>query len=415
MSYNYDHRQLADEMGLFFLNENIGAGLPVWLPHGVALREALEKYIKRLERQEGYQYVVSPHIGKSSLYELSGHLEAFAENMFPAIKDEEGGCEYYLKPMNCPHHHKIFSSSLRSYRDLPLKIAEYGQIYRFENSGSLRGLSRVRGLCQNDAHIYIDPQYAKEEIKNVLRLHERCYRDLGLKGYQYRLSLHDENQMRGFLGDLGQWEKASRILQESLEELKLSYFSVKGEAAFYGPKIDVQMRLGGDKDESIASVQLDFNSSKKFGLEFVSSSGEKREPWVIHRAPLGSHERFIAVLLEYYDGLLPSWLAPIQVSLIPLCEESLIFAKRLHQIFLQQEIRAEIDQSSGSLSKRLLFVRKKRPFLRLVFGKKEMNSKVFCLESRNEKIEIPLPSLISEIQKRCRAPFPEAEVHNLEP
>ncbi|WP_413291259.1 threonine--tRNA ligase [Bdellovibrio sp. HCB337] len=385
MSNQLDHRQLADEMEIYFLNEEIGAGLPVWLPNGVAIRDALEAYIKKLEQRDGYQRVASPHVAKASLYEASGHLRAFQENMFPPMRWPEDNSHYYLKPMNCPHHHKVFSSSLRSYRQLPLRIAEYGQVYRYENSGALKGLSRVRGLCQNDAHIYVDPKEAFSEISKVLDLHEECYAALNLKGYRYRLSKHDPQRMKDFDGASELWQESEEILRQCLLQKGLPFFEAEGEAAFYGPKIDVQMKMGSGDEESIASVQLDFNSADKFDLNYVSNSGQNQRPWIIHRAPLGSHERFVALLLEYYQGQLPGWLSPVQVYLIPLNEEQHSHAQALAQKLRAQDIRVLVDHNSGSLSKRILFAHKLRPFSKIVLGAKELEAQEVRLQMRDGK------------------------------
>ncbi len=384
MSFQFDHRQLADEMEIFFLNEEIGAGLPVWLPNGVAIRDSLELFIKNLERKGGYQRVVSPHLGKGILYQRSGHLRAFDENMYPPLKGIEENSDYYLRPMNCPHHHKIFGSSLRSYRQLPLRIAEYGQVYRFENSGSLKGLSRVRGLCQNDAHIYVDPADAKKEILSVLDLHEHCYRVLGLSGYRYRLSKSDSNRPNDFDGPKQIWKEAEEILRQCLVEKNLLFFEADGEAAFYGPKIDVQIQMSHGQEESIASIQLDFNSADKFELNFISNSGESKRPWIIHRAPLGSHERFVALLLEYFDGALPGWLCPVQLCILPVNEDQYQFAKELADSLADKGIRAAVDNSLGSLSKRILFAHKFRPLFKLVIGRNEMSSGEFSMQGRDE-------------------------------
>ncbi len=402
MSYQYDHRQLADEMELYFFNDQIGAGLPVWLPNGVAIRDELEAWMKELERREGYVRVVSPHIAKSDLYQQSGHLHSFQENMFPPMKCSEDGNHYYLKPMNCPHHHQVFASQLRSYREMPVRIAEYGQVYRYENSGSLRGLSRVRGLCQNDAHLYVDPENAVEEIGRVLDLHEHCYSVLGLKGYRYRLSLHDPKLKAQYDGSSESWSEGESILRKCLLDRNLPFFEAVGEAAFYGPKIDVQMKLGQGAEESIASVQLDFNGAEKFDLSFISRVGKKVKPWIIHRAPLGSHERFVALLLEYYDGRLPGWLCPVQVYLLPVDENHIEVADRLAQKLFSNGIRAQVDRNAGSLSKRLKFAHKLRPFSKVVIGPKEISSLAYSLELRDQKIQGDEDQLLSELEKRCR-------------
>jgi threonyl-tRNA synthetase len=399
MSYQYDHRQLAEEMQIYFLDEQIGAGLPVWLPNGVAIRDELENLMKELERREGYQRVVSPQIGKSVLYEQSGHLANFKDEMFPSMRAEEN--EYYLRPMNCPHHHKIFASSQRSFRQLPLRIAEYGQVYRFEKSGSLRGLSRVRGLCQNDAHIYVDPVQSKDEVMRVLELHEECYRVLGLQGYRYRLSKHDPAQE---VERIEEWLRGEAILREALIEKGLPFFEADGEAAFYGPKIDVQMRLASGSEESVASVQLDFLSGERFDLEFVSSGGEKIRPWIIHRAPLGSHERFVSLLLEYYDGQLPGWLCPVQVYLIPVSEGEFEEAKALSSELVALGVRAVIDSSGGSLAKRIRAAHLQRPFAKLVIGKGELSSGQYKLALRDEQIEVSRSRVADVLSERVRRP-----------
>lgn len=403
MSYQFDHRLLADEMGIFFFNEQIGVGLPIWLPNGVAIRDELERFIKNQERLLGYQRVVSPHIAKGNLFEASGHLKSFGSNMFPPMKWPDEEEEYYLKPMNCPHHHKVFSSFLRSYRELPLRIAEYGQVYRFENSGSLRGLIRARSLCQNDAHIYVDPRKSKEEIVQVLELHELSYSALGLKGYRYRLSKHDPRRREDFDGAWEQWVACEDILRAALQEKKLPFFEAVGEAAFYGPKIDVQMKVGPSEEESIASIQLDFNAADKFDLKYVSSAGENLRPWVVHRAPLGSHERFVALLLEYYDGQLPGWLCPIQLYLLPVGEQNPL-AQQIADNLLLKGIRVVVDKNAGSLSKRILFAHKFRPFAKAVIGDKEAKSGEIVLQFRDRKEKYDLEQIGDSLLKLIASP-----------
>jgi threonyl-tRNA synthetase len=392
MSYLYDHRQLAVEMELYFFDEAVGAGLPMWLPNGSVIREELERFIKEKEFLRGYLRVNSPHLGRSELYEKSGHLRFYKEDMYPAIKMDN--LEYYLKPMNCPHHHKIFSSELRSFRDLPLRLAEYGQVYRNEASGALRGISRVRGLCQNDAHIYVRPEESKNEIINVLKLHEECYQDLGISGYRYRLSKHDPDSNE-FVGEKKLWIECEEILREVLVELKLDFFEASGEAAFYGPKIDVQMKFFSDegvKEESMGSVQLDFVSGlpERFDLSYVDSGGKRMQPWIIHRAPLGSHERFIAMLLEYFDGRLPRFLSPIELLIYPLSEKADMKAKEIGEELRKKNIRVKIDRRMGSsLSKRIVLGSKLRPFSFMVLGDKEIQSECFSVEMRSgEKISL---------------------------
>jgi threonyl-tRNA synthetase len=404
MSKQYDHRHFADEMELIFFDEQIGAGLPVWLPNGVAIRDALEDFVKKLEVMAGYQRVSSPHIAKSDLYEISGHLRAFRKDMYPPMKWPEDNSQYYLRPMNCPHHHKVFSSSLRSYRQLPLRVAEYGQVYRYENSGSLKGLSRVRSLCQNDAHIYVDPVDAAGEIRSVLDMHEQCYRALGLKGYRYRLSKYDQKCKSEFDGSSELWLQAEEILRQCLIDKQLPYFEVEGEAAFYGPKIDVQMKMGAGEEESVASVQLDFNSAEKFDLNFVARSGQNQKPWIIHRAPLGSHERFVALLLEYYQGQLPGWLCPVQVYLLAVNDNQAPFVNELAQKLLAENIRVKVDANSGSLSKRILFAHKLRPFSKIIIGPKEASSGQLELQLRDGNKRVEAINLAKHLKELVEGP-----------
>jgi threonyl-tRNA synthetase len=404
MSFQFDHRQLADEMEIYFLDEEIGAGLPIWLPNGVAIRDSLEAFTKKLEKKAGYHRVASPHLAKSSLYDRSGHLRAFEDNMYPPIKGDEESERYYLKPMNCPHHHKVFASSLRSYRQLPLRIAEYGQVYRFENSGSLKGLSRVRGLNQNDAHIYLDPKDSKQEILSVLELHEYCYRALGLKGYRCRLSKSDVMRPGDFDGPKELWNESEEILRQCLIEKGLDFFEAQGEAAFYGPKIDVQMKMNHGHEESIASIQVDFNSAEKFDLNYISNSGEPKRPWIIHRAPLGSHERFVSLLLEYYDGALPGWLCPVQLYILPVNEDHLSFAKEIAGQLSDKGIRVVVDHNLGSLSKRILFAHRLRPLFKMVLGKNEISSGDVSLQGREGVRIVSLQHVSDFVLKRIAIP-----------
>lgn len=404
MSSLIDHRQLADEMEIYFFNEAIGAGLPNWLPHGVAIRDSLEAFVKDLEFKGGYQRVSSPHLAKAELYEASGHLRAFKEDMYPPLQWPEDQSPYYLKPMNCPHHHMAFAARPRSYRDMPLRLAEYGQVYRFERSGSLKGLSRVRGLCQNDGHIYVPRAKSLNEIISVLALHERCYRALGLKGYRYRLSKHDPGQMEKFDGEVSLWQESEEILRQALKQLNLEYFEAEGEAAFYGPKIDVQMKMNSGLEESVASVQLDFNSGEKFNLQFINQEGKPESPWIVHRAPLGSHERLVALLLEFYQGRLPGWLSPIQVHLIPVREEHIESVLQMAQELRMQGIRVQVEMSQGSVSKKLLFSHRLRPFSYIVIGDKEIKEGVYNLQMASSSERADLKEMRLRLKELLKQP-----------
>lgn len=398
MSFQFDHRQLADEMEIFFLNESIGQGLPVWLPNGVVIRDELEAFIKRLEFEAGYERVASPHLGKEDLYMKSGHLKFFKEAMYPPLRDENAN--FYLKPMNCPHHHEIFRQGLRSYRQLPLRLAEYGQVYRYEPSGSLRGLARVRGLCQNDAHIYLASSDAADEVDRVLAMHELCYKKLGLAGYRYRLSLSDPARPQDFSGQAEDWRRAEDILRQALNRAGLEFYEAIGEAAFYGPKIDVQMAMKLGHEESIASLQLDFVSGENFDLHFIGHDGQSRRPWIIHRAPLGSHERFVALLLEYFDGQLPGWLAPIQVMLIPVSEDQREYCLKLAFDLRLEGIRARVDESQGSLAKRLRFAHKLRPFSKIVVGGMEISSGELKVQLRESELKCRFRELAKNLKEK---------------
>ena len=409
MSYLFDHRFLADEMELYFFEEMVGAGLPMWLPNGVYIREALENFIKDKEFKAQYHRVSSPQLARAELYQMSGHLKWYKDDMYPEMKWPEDHSSYYLRPMNCPHHHKIFSSVPRSYRELPLRLAEYGQVYRFEASGALRGLSRVRGLCQNDGHIYVDPEKAKDEILKVLKLHEDCYKALGLVGYRYRLSKHDSSKMNELEGSLDNWLLSEKILRECLIEMNLNFFEAEGEAAFYGPKIDIQMKFFSEnqnnKEESISSIQLDFLSPERFDLEFVNSRQQKIRPWIIHRAPLGSHERFIAMLLEYYDGQLPGWLSPVQLLLIPVNENSYEQAYKIQEMLMAEGIRVKIDHRSANLGKRIALGRKLRPFAFAVIGDNEINSLEFKIQFREKEDVISYNNLLECMKEKLVIPL----------
>ncbi|MBX3016765.1 MAG: threonine--tRNA ligase [Bdellovibrionaceae bacterium] len=397
----FDHRQLAEEMELYCLNEDIGAGLPLWLPAGAALRAALEDYIRDLEHRAGYERVLSPHLGKAVLYESSGHLRHYRADMFPPLRD--GGDEFYLKPMNCPHHHEVYRHRPRSYRELPLRLAECGHVYRNENGGSLRGLARVRGLCQNDAHIYLAPEDARAELHRVLDLFDRAHADLGLRERRFRLSCGDPARA-DFEGAVADWVAAEELLRSVLLERGRPFFEAPGEAAFYGPKIDVQMKLGGG-EESVASVQLDFLSAERFDLKYAAADGSLRRPWILHRAPLGSFERIVAVLLEAHAGRLPDWLQPVQILLIPVREEHRAFAADWESRLRSAGLRAQVDRREGRLAKRLALAHRLRPVLFAVIGDQEVAGGFWGLQSRDSRMEVPAPQVLEVCARRFARPL----------
>ncbi len=358
-----DHRKLGNELDLYVIDDHVGPGLPLWLPNGTVIIDQLQKLAEEFEFADGYQRVRTPVLTKGSLYETSGHLELYKEAMFPAMKlgDESEDDEYYLRPMNCPHHHILFSCRPRSYRDLPLRLAEYGHNFRNERSGSLHGLTRVRAMCMNDAHIYCTKDQVREEFVRVLDLHKRYYELLGLDNYFFRLSMWDPEDPKGkekYVDNPEAWEYTTNEVRAAMKESNLPYREVIGEAAFYGPKIDVQFMTVGLKEFTVSTTQLDFAVPQRFvdhGIDctYVDRDGEKKVPYVIHRAPLSTHERFASFLIERFGGAMPSWLAPTQVRLLPVGEDFVEYADKVCAELRTHFIRAEVDHSGDSLGKKI--------------------------------------------------------------
>ena len=346
-----DHHKLGKELKYFTIADEVGKGLPLWLPNGMAIRESLEQLAKDTEFKYGYKRVATPHLTQSALYHTSGHLPYYAESMYPPMILDENE-EYYLKPMNCPHHHIIAKQLIQSYRDLPLRLAEYGQVYRFERSGELAGLLRVRGMSMNDAHIYCDESHLREELIAVMELHKYYYDLFGLSNYWVRLSVHD-NDSGKFVSNAGEWDKTVGYLREILTDIGLPFEEEAGEAAFYGPKIDFQVSNVLGREETASTNQLDFTSGLRFGLEYADSEGNPQIPYIIHRAPLGTHERFISFLIEHYGGAFPTWLAPIQALVIPVAQNFYEYAEKVRTELFGNMIRAEVDLSTDSLNKKI--------------------------------------------------------------
>jgi len=357
-----DHRKLGAQLGIYVIREEVGKGLPLWLPNGAAIRGELEKLAHEMEFKAGYVRVATPHITKGGLFETSGHIPLYLDGMFPPMKlveDKQEGEEptaYYLKPMNCPHHHMIFDSQPRSYRDLPLRLAEYGTVYRYERAGQLQGLTRVRGMAMNDAHIYVSAEQLKDEFKSVMELHKRYYDLFGFKDYYLRLSLWDPDDPKKaskYVDDPENWAHTEKIVQEALEEMGLYYTLQKGEAAFYGPKVDFQFESVIGREFTCSTNQLDFAVPPRFKLHYTDRDGTLKTPYCIHRAPLGTHERFIAFLLEHYGGAFPAWLAPVQVRVIPISDKFLDYARKVRDLLRDTLIRAEVDESAESTNKKI--------------------------------------------------------------
>ena len=345
-----DHRKLNRKQNYYTISDEVGKGLPLWLPNGTVIREELEKLAKETEFLGGYKRVSTPHITREELLHTSGHLPYYEESMFPPMEME--GERLFLKPMNCPHHHMIFKAEPRSYRDLPLRLAEYGTCYRYEQSGELAGLLRVRCMTMNDAHIYCTPEQAKEEFIKVMNLHKDYYKLFGLRDFWMRLSLAEENAGK-FVDEPELWKKAEKLVTEAMDEVGIPYEAVRGEAAFYGPKIDFQVTNVVGREETASTNQLDLVIGKRFGLSYIASDNEEHTPIIIHRAPLGTHERFVAFLIEHYGGAFPTWLAPLQVRVIPVASAFNEYANNLNENMYSSFIRTEIDDSHDSFSKKI--------------------------------------------------------------
>jgi len=363
-----DHRKLGAEMSLFVIDDDVGQGLPLWLPNGAVVRDELEAFAKEIEFRQGYKQVHTPHITKENLYVTSGHLPYYKEGMYPAMKLDEDE-PYYLKPMNCPHHHKIFAAEPRSYRDLPLRLAEYGTCYRYEDSGALAGLLRVRMLNMNDAHIYCSPEQLRDEFRAVLELHRFYYEKFKLSDYWMRLSTHDPEKKSKYVDNPDAWLQSEQVIREVLEEMSIPFESVMGEAAFYGPKVDFQIKNVVGREETASTNQLDFAVPERFELQYRGQDGKDYTPYCIHRAPLGTHERFIAFLIEHFGGAFPTWMAPRQVAVIPVGEKFIPYAESVCSTLREQMIRAEVDQSGETFNKKVRnAITSKTPNLAIVGG-----------------------------------------------
>ena len=366
-----DHRKLGKELGIYTMDDDVGPGLPLWLPNGTIIIEELEKLAKETEQAAGYKRVVTPHIAKESMYLTSGHLPYYADSMFPPM--EMDGEKYYLKAMNCPHHHKIFDAEPKSYKDLPYRIAEYGTCYRYEQSGELFGLMRVRCLHMNDAHIYCSRDQFFEEFRAVNEMYLKYFQIFGIQKYVMRLSLHDPSKLgQKYVNEPALWQETEAMVRKVLIDTGTPFVEVQDEAAFYGPKIDVQIWSAIGREFTLATNQVDFNSGLKFKLSYTNSVNESEVPLIIHRAPLGTHERFIGFLLEHYAGRFPLWLSPLQVKVLPISDKFLPYANQVEQTLKELGIRVEVDDRNEKIGKKIRDTElSKTPFM-LVVGEKEM-------------------------------------------
>ncbi len=374
-----DHRKLGKELALFTFSEKVGLGLPLWLPNGAALRERLENFMRNAQREAGYMQVVTPHIGHKDLYITSGHYEKYGKDSFQPIRTPQEGEEFFLKPMNCPHHCEIYRSSQHSYRELPLRLAEFGTVYRYEQSGELHGLTRVRGFTQDDAHIFCRPDQVKEEFVNVIDLVLKVFKTLGFTDYTAQVSLRDRTETTSvgqkgskYIGTEENWEKAEKAIIEAADEKGLKTNVVYGEAAFYGPKLDFMVKDALKRNWQLGTIQVDYNLPERFDLEYVGSDNQKHRPVMIHRAPFGSLERFVAVLLEHCAGNLPLWLAPDQVALLTISENNLAYSQKISHLLKKYDIRTLIDERNEKIGKKIRDAElKKIPYM-LILGDKEM-------------------------------------------
>ena len=375
-----DHRVLGEKLKLFTFAEEVGPGLPLWLPNGTILRDEIENYAKEIEKKWGYRRVATPHIAKETLYRMSGHIPYYAESMFPPMKLDDGN--YYLKAMNCPHTHMIYKSEPKSYRDLPLRLAEYGTVYRYELSGTLAGLLRTRGFTQNDAHIYCREDQVEAEFLKVMKLHEFWYKKVfGIKDFYMRLSLPAKDKAK--YADIPEgWKKSVEMIRRSMQNSKLPFVEAEGEAAFYGPKVDFQIKSIVGREETASTNQLDFLAAQRFNLNYRDKDGKDKPVYVIHRAPLGSHERFIAFLIEHFAGAFPLWLAPVQAWILPIGKAHKKYAARIAKELLAVDIRAELKDQNETVGKKIREgENQKIPYL-LIVGDKEMKNESVAVRKR---------------------------------
>ena len=400
-----DHRKLGKELNLFAFDEEVGPGLPLWLPNGTIMIEELERLAKQTEKKAGFDQVRTPHLTKGTIYERSGHLEHYKDSMYPEMSID--GADYYVKPMNCPHHHKIFSAIPRSYRDMPVRLSEYGTCYRYEKSGQLFGLMRVRSLQMNDAHIYCSADQFKEEFINVCKMYLEYFELFNIKKYTMRLSLHEKKHLGDkYVDEPELWLETEQWVREALDEGGFNYIEVPGEAAFYGPKIDVQVWSAIGKEFTLATNQVDFVVPERFDLSYKDKNGNQQTPICIHRAPLSTHERFIGFLIEHFGGNFPLWLAPIQVAVLPVSEKVNDYAKSITNKLIDHDIRAMLDDRSDKVGAKIRKAEINRINVMLIVGPKEQENNTVSVRRKfsgdlgTVDQDILLSTLVNEIKDR---------------
>ncbi|OAB58163.1 threonine--tRNA ligase [Phormidium willei BDU 130791] len=397
-----DHRKLGKELGLFVFNDVVGPGLPMWTPKGTLLRSTLQDFLKQEQQKRGYQDVVTPHIARVDLFKTSGHWQNYKDDMFPMMSDEDSMIEdergFVLKPMNCPFHVQLYKNELRSYRDLPIRYAEFGTVYRYEQSGELGGLTRVRGFTQDDSHLFVTPDQLEAEFLSVVDLILTVFQSLRLTNFKSRLSTRDADSDK-YIGSDAAWDKAENAIRQAMESRGMSYFEAPGEAAFYGPKLDFIFQDALERDWQLGTVQVDYNLPERFELEYVAEDGSRQRPVMIHRAPFGSLERLIGILIEEYAGDFPLWLAPEQVRLLPVSEEFLPFAKNVEAQMLAVGIRAKADTSNERLGKQIRNAEKAKIPVMCIVGAKEQESNSLSVRTRasGELGALQIPDVIEKL------------------
>ncbi|BAZ23735.1 threonyl-tRNA synthetase [Kalymmatonema gypsitolerans NIES-4073] len=399
-----DHRKLGKELGLFIFSDLVGPGLPLWTPKGTLLRSLLEDFLKQEQIKRGYQQVVTPHIGRVDLFKISGHWQKYKEDSFPMMaEDEEAAAHeqgFVLKPMNCPFHIQIYKSELRSYRELPMRLAEFGTVYRYEQSGELSGLTRVRGFTVDDSHLFVTPEQLDSEFLNVVDLILSVFNKLQLKNFRARLSFRDPASDK-YIGSDESWEKAQGAIRRAVEQLEMEHFEGIGEAAFYGPKLDFIFRDALEREWQLGTVQVDYNLPERFELEYVAEDGSRKRPVMIHRAPFGSLERLIGILIEEYAGDFPLWLAPVQARLLPVGEAQLDFAKEVAANMRAIGIRAEVDTSGDRLAKLIRNAEKEKIPVMAVVGAKEVETNTLSIRTRasGELGTVPVAEILDKMKQ----------------
>ncbi len=409
-----DHKKLGKELSLFHIDEQVGKGLPLWMPNGTVVRDQLEAYMKELEFLDGYHRVATPILAKTSLYHTTGHLPYYKDGMFPFMEFQEGAGEgedhveeYVVKPMNCPHHHLIYAAEKHSYRDLPIRLAEYGMCHRYEDSGSLSGLLRVRGMTMNDAHIYCTEDQIEEEFLKVMRMHENLYATLGIKDYYMRFSTWDPEDPKGkekYVNNPEAWDRTQDLVRRAMERSGLPFTEVKGEAAFYGPKIDFQFRSVTGREETASTNQLDFAVPPRMNLVYTDADNEEKNPYIIHRAPAGTHERFVAFLIEHFAGAFPTWLAPVQVRVVTVSDDFNGYADDVVSSLRRKLVRAERDSGHDTMGKKIRnAIKAKIPHVAVIGEKEQADGTVTIRRyGSEEQSTVPVETFKADILRRIQ-------------